>query len=50
MVGILFLLWLCWVFVATSRLFPGVASGGYSLDVLWGLLVAVASLVDEQRL
>ena len=45
-----FSFWLCWVFVATSGLFLGVASGGYSLDVLWGLLIAGASLVDEQRL
>lgn len=29
-----FLFWLCWIFIATSGLFPGVASGGYSLDVL----------------
>ena len=38
--------WLCWVFVAAHRLSLVVASGGYSLAVLYRLL-AVASLVAE---
>ena len=43
-------LWLCWVLVATCRLSPVAVSGGYSLIVVQGLLIAVASLVVECRL
>ena len=49
--------WLRWVFDATHRLFvasPGlylvVASRGYSLVVVHGLLIVVASFVVEPRL
>ena len=37
--------WLCWVFVAECELSLVVASGGYSLVVVWGLLIAAVSLV-----
>ena len=40
--------WLHWVFDATCRL-SLVASGGYSLGVVRGLLIAAASLVAEHR-
>ena len=40
-------LWLCWVFVATCRFSLVVASRGYSLVAVRGLLTAVASLVAE---
>ena len=43
-------LWLCWVFVAALRLSPVVTSGDYSLVVVCGLLVVVASLVAEHGL
>ena len=39
-----------WVFVAVCRLSLVVASGGYSLVAVHGLLIAVASLVSEHRL
>ena len=39
-----------WVFVATHGLSLLVASGGYSLAVLHGILIAVASLVMEHGL
>ena len=39
-----FFFWLRWVFVAALGLSPVVASGGYSLVVVYGLLLAVASL------
>ena len=42
--------WLCWVFIAVHRLSLVVASGGYSLVVAFGPLVAVASLVTEHGL
>ena len=37
-------LWLCWVFTVAHMLSPVVASGGYSLLVVHGLLSAMASL------
>ena len=43
----IYLFWLCWVFVAVCRLSLVVGSGGYSLVVLHGLLMAVASLVNH---
>ena len=42
--------WLCWVFVAVSGLSLVAASEGYSLVVVRGLLIAVASLVAEHWL
>ena len=36
--------WMCWVFVAVSRLSLVVASGGYPLVVMLRLLTVVASL------
>ena len=42
--------WLCWVFVAVIRLSLVVASGGYSLAVVCGLLITVGSLVAQHRL
>ena len=42
--------WLHWVFIATRGLSLVAASGGYSLVVVCGLFVAVASLVSEHRL
>ena len=47
--SICFYFWLCWVFVAASRLSPAVVSGEYSL-VAMCRLIAVASLVAEQEL
>ena len=41
---------LCWLFIAAHGLFLVVASRGYSLVGMCGLLIAVASLVSEQRL
>ena len=46
----LFYLWLCWVFVAACGLSPVMASGGYSLVAVCGLLIAVVSLIVEHRL
>ena len=40
----------CWVFVDEHRLSLVVASGGYSLVSVRGLLITVASLVVEHRL
>ena len=37
--------WLCWVFVAAPGLSLVVVSRGYSLDLVCGLLIVVASLV-----
>ena len=38
-----FIFWLCWVFIAACELSLVVASGGYSLVVVFWLLIAVAS-------
>ena len=46
----LFIFWLHWVFVAACGLSLVVASGGYSLVAVHGLIMAVASLVAEHRL
>ena len=54
--GIIFLkffflsLWLCWVFIAACRLSLVVVSRGYSLVVVHGFLIVVASPVAEHRL
>ena len=53
--GILFLklfiyLRLCWVFVAVCGLSLVDASGGYSSVVVHGLLIVVASLIEEHGL
>ena len=42
--------WLCCVFVAVCGLSLVEESGGYSVIVVHGLLIAVASLVAEHRL
>ena len=42
--------WLCWVFIAVHRLSLAAVNAGYSLVVVFGLLIAVASLVAEHRL
>ena len=42
--------WLHWVFVAARGLSLVVASGGYSSVAVRGLLIAVASLVEEHGL
>ena len=42
--------WLRWIFVAACGLSPVAASGGYSLVVALGLLMAMAPLVAEHRL
>ena len=39
--------WLWWVFVAATGLSLAVVRGGYSVLVVLGLLIAVASLVVE---
>ena len=41
----LFIFWLCWGFRATGRLSLNVASKGYSLVAVKGLLIAVASAI-----
>ena len=41
----LFIFWLCWGFLATGRLSLNVASKGYSLVAVKGLLIAVASAI-----
>ena len=41
---------LCWIFVAVHGLPPVTEEGSYSLVVVGGLLIAVASLVAEHRL
>ena len=42
--------WLHWVFTAACRLSLAVASRGYSLVLVHGLLIAVAPLVAEHSL
>ena len=42
--------WLCWVFVAAHELPLVAVSGSYSLVVVCGLLIAVASLVAKHGL
>ena len=37
--------WLCWVFIAVCGLSLVWESRGYSLVVVWGLLIAAVSLV-----
>ena len=46
----IYIYWLCWVFVAACGLSLVVESRGYSLVVVHGLLIAVASLVAEHGL
>ena len=41
---------LCWVFTAACRLSQVAESGCYSLDVMHGFLIVVASVVVEHRL
>lgn len=43
--GLLF--WLHWVFIAACGLSLVVESGGYSLVAAYGLLIAVASVVEH---
>ena len=43
-------MWLCWFFIATSRLSLVAPSAGHSLVVVCGLLFAVTSLVAEHGL
>ena len=43
------LFWLCWVFIAVRGLSLVVASGGYSIVGVHGLLTAVPSLVAENQ-
>ena len=43
------LFWLCWVFIAACRL-SQVGSKGYSLVVVRGLLIEMASLIAEHGL
>ena len=45
-----FLFWLRWVFVAARGLSLVVVSGGYSVVVVQGLLIVMASPVAEHRL
>ena len=47
---VLFIYWLHWVFVAARGISIVVESGGCSLAVVCGLLISVASLVEEHRL
>ena len=47
---IYFYFWLCWVFVAVCGLSLVAVSGGYSLVVVHGFLIEMASLVAEHRL
>ena len=42
--------WLCWVFMAMRGLSQVVASRGYSLVAVHGLLIEVVSLVAEHEL
>ena len=42
--------WLCWAFLDAWSFSLVVASGGYSLAAVRGLLIATASLVAEHRL
>ena len=46
----LFLFWLCWVFITARGLSLVVASGGYSLAAVHGLLTVATSLVAEHGL
>ena len=48
--GDFFFFWLCWVFVSVCGLSLVATSRGYSLIVVHGLLIVVASLVVEHRL
>ena len=41
-------IWLLWLFVAMCGLSIVAASGGYSLDAVHRLLIAMASLVAER--
>ena len=43
-------LWLCWIFIAAIGFSVVTASGGYSLVVVQGLLIEVASFVVEHGL
>ena len=45
-----FFFWLCWVFIAVWMLSLVTVSGAYSLVAVHRLLIAVASLVAENRL
>ena len=45
-----FLFWLHWVFISARGLYRVVASRGYSLVEVHGLLIAVASLIAKHRL
>ena len=47
--GDFFFFWLCWVFVSVCGLSLVVTNRGYSLIVVHGLLIVVASLVVEHR-
>ena len=47
---LIYLFWLCWVCVAAHRFSLVAASGGFSLVVMCGLLIVVASLVVEHGL
>ena len=42
--------WLCWVFIAAWAFSLVAESGGYSLVVVHGLFIEMASLVVEHRL
>ena len=42
--------WLFWVFLAAHGLSLVVGSGSYSLVLVGGLLIAVASVIEEHRL
>ena len=42
--------WLCWVSIAVRGLSLVAKTGGCSLAVVWGLPIAVASLVVEHGL
>lgn len=42
--------WPCWVFLIAGRLLSSCGEWGFSLAVVHELLVAAASLVEEQRL
>ena len=41
---------MCWLFIAVSRLFLVLESRGCCLAAMYGLLIAVASLVAKHRL
>ena len=45
-----FYVWLCWVFIAARGLSLVAGSGGHSLVVGLGLLLVVASLIEEHSL